>query len=124
MSPERHFKSTDYFQSNTGDPIRTVVTESPDSVVVAWHVNPGQRIAAHIHPHGQDTWTILSGHGEYQIHANGESITILPGDIVVAPTGSVHGVFNNGSEPLRFISVVAPAAAGYELSEATTSLKP
>ena len=111
MSTERHFKSTDYFQSNTGDPIRTVVTESQNSVVVAWHVNP-----AHVHPHGQDTWTILSGQGEYQTHANGESIAIVPGDIVVAPTGSVHGVYNSGHEPLRFISVVAPAAAGYELA--------
>jgi len=27
----------------------------------------------------------------------------------------VHGVVNDGSEPLLFISVVAPASAGYEL---------
>ena len=37
------------------------------------------------------------------------------GDVVVAPIGSVHGVFNDGDEPLIFISVVSPATAGYEL---------
>ena len=115
MNIKRHFKSTDFFQPSAGEPIRSVVTESPQAVVVAWQVNPGQRLAAHIHPHGQDTWTILSGQGDYQLQASGESITIVAGDIVVAPTGSVHGVRNNGDEPLRIISVVAPAAAGYEL---------
>jgi oxalate decarboxylase/phosphoglucose isomerase-like protein (cupin superfamily) len=33
---------------------------------------------------------------------------------VVAPRGCVHGVLNHGDEPLRFISVVSPASAGYE----------
>ena len=115
MNTERHFKSSDFFKSTSGEPIRSVITESPDAVVVAWHVNPGQRIATHVHPHGQDTWTILSGQGEYQFNSNGESIHISTGDIVIAPTASAHGVHNNGDEPLRFISVVAPAAAGYEL---------
>lgn len=116
MITKRIFKSAEFYQPSAGEPIRSVVTESPEAVVVAWHVNPGQRIAAHVHPHGQDTWTILSGQGEYQLHASGESIAIGPGDIVVAPTGSAHGVYNSGTEPLRFISVVAPAAAGYELT--------
>jgi mannose-6-phosphate isomerase-like protein (cupin superfamily) len=40
---------------------------------------------------------------------------LVAGDIVIASTSQVHGVFNDGSEPLRFISVVAPASAGYEL---------
>ena len=88
----------------------------PIRVVVAWHVNPGQRIAAHVHPHGQDTWTVLSGSGEYQLEHNGRSQTISPGCVVVAPTGCVHGVFNCNNEPLVFISVVCPAEAGYELA--------
>jgi quercetin dioxygenase-like cupin family protein len=117
MDQARIFKSTDFFQPSVGDPIRSVVTESPEAVVVAWHVNPGQRIAAHTHPNGQDTWTILSGQGDYQMLPSGESRRIVAGDVVVAHTGSVHGVFNCGMEPLRFISVVGPATAGYELIE-------
>jgi quercetin dioxygenase-like cupin family protein len=101
-------------QASDGDPIRSVVTETDEAVVVAWHVGPGQRIAAHIHPAGQDTWTILSGQGEYQIEASGTSLPISAGDVVVAQTGCVHGVYNNGVEPLKFISVVSPSSAGYE----------
>jgi quercetin dioxygenase-like cupin family protein len=93
-----------------------VVVQTPDAVVVAWLVLPGQRIAAHVHPQGQDTWTVLSGSGRYQTSAEGESRSIGPGDVAVAYTGCVHGVHNTGGEALRFISVVSPAEAGYELS--------
>jgi len=116
MSRDRIFHSSDFFLPNDEVPIRSVVTESDDAVVVAWYVKPNQRIAPHIHPHGQDTWTILRGNGEYYLDQKGTKKTILAGDIVVAPVGSVHGVFNNGDEPLVFISIVSPAAAGYQLS--------
>lgn len=101
------------------EPIRAVVVESSQAVVVAWLVLPGQRIAAHVHPAGQDTWTILAGRGQYQTDADGGSRPIAAGDVAVAYTGCVHGVYNDGPEPLRFISVVSPANAGYEpLAEA------
>jgi quercetin dioxygenase-like cupin family protein len=117
MAVTRIFNSAEFMQptEGEGEPIRSVVTHSPEAVVVAWHVNPGQRIAAHLHPHGQDTWTVLSGSGEYQLEHSGRSQAIFPGCVVVAPTGCVHGVFNRGGEPLVFISVVSPAEAGYEL---------
>jgi quercetin dioxygenase-like cupin family protein len=117
MHATRIFKSAEFMQptEGEGEPIRSVITQSAEAVVVAWHVNPGQRVAAHVHPHGQDTWTVLSGSGEYQLEHNGESRTISPGHVVVAHTGCVHGVFNGGNEPLIFISVVSPAEAGYEL---------
>lgn len=117
MSTTRIFNSAQFFQPTDGEPIRSVVTESKDSVVVAWYIKPGQKILPHIHPHGQDTWTILSGVGEYYLDAAGTTKLIVTGDIVVAPTGCVHGVFNSGNEPLVFISVVSPAEAGYQLIE-------
>lgn len=113
MTAHRIFHSAEHFQPADGEPIRAVITESPDAVVVAWHVRPGQTIAAHVHPQGQDTWTILSGRGQYRIDAEGRTETIRQGDVVVATTGKVHGVFNDADEPLVFISVVAPADAGY-----------
>ena len=114
MSKERIFNSSQFLQPNDDEPIRSVVTESKDAVVVAWHVNSKQKIAPHIHPNGQDTWTILSGKGEYYLDATGGTKQIVAGDIAVAPLGCVHGVFNNGDEPLIFISVVTPATAGYQ----------
>jgi len=115
MSHERLYSSADFFKPSKDDPIRSVVTESPDAVVVAWQVEPGQTIAPHVHPSGQDTWIVIAGHGEYIIDEQGTTRNIKPGDIVIAHTGAVHGVHNRGAEVLRFISVVAPAEAGYQL---------
>jgi quercetin dioxygenase-like cupin family protein len=116
MSTTRIFNSSKFFQpTDEGEPIRSVITESPDAVVVAWYIQPQQEILAHRHPHGQDTWTILSGQGEYYLDRTGTTTSIEMGDIVIAPKGAVHGVINRGNEPLIFISVVSPATAGYEL---------
>jgi len=114
MSPERLFKVSEFLQPADGEPIRSVITESADAAVVAWYVKPGQRISAHVHPDGQDTWTILSGCGEYHVSAHGESIAIAKGDVLVAHRREVHGVLNTGQEPLVFVSVVSPAASGFE----------
>jgi quercetin dioxygenase-like cupin family protein len=108
-----------------GEPICSVVTQSEDAVVVAWYVRyvkPGQEISPHIHPNGQDTWTILSGKGEYYLDRVGTKKSIVAGDLVVADRGCIHGVVNNGIEPLIFISVVAPADAGYQLVSLEDSL--
>ncbi len=115
MGVTRLFHSADFLQPADGEPIRSVVTESPEATVVAWYIQPGQTISTHIHPNGQDTWTILSGTGEYYLDQAGTTQPIVAGDVVVAHTGSVHGVFNNGDEPLIFISVVSPADAGYQM---------
>ena len=115
MNQTRIFNSAEFFQATDGEPIRSVVTESPDAVVVAWYIKPDQKISPHLHPNGQDTWTIIIGQGQYYLDEIGSTQPIAAGDVVVAPKGSVHGVFNNGTEPLVFISVVCPATAGYQL---------
>lgn len=122
MSLTRIFNSANFFQPTDGEPIRSVVTESKDAVVVAWYIQPGQTIPAHIHPNGQDTWTVLSGSGDYYLDLAGTTQPITAGDVVVAQTGCVHGVCNNSSEPLVFISVVSPADAGYQLISLENSL--
>jgi quercetin dioxygenase-like cupin family protein len=115
MRSDRIFPSADHFHPTAeGEPLRSVVVESEDAVIVAWHVAPGQCIPAHMHPAGQDTWTILSGTGQYRLDAEGTVRELYAGDVVVAPRGRVHGVFNHGRQPLRFISVVSPGSAGYE----------
>ena len=121
MSQPRIFRSAEHFQPSPGEPIRSVVTESADAVVVAWHVAPGQRVASHVHPHGQDTWTILAGTGAYVTDVAGATRRLGAGDVAVARKGDVHGVLNDGAEPLRFISVVCPADAGYALVAAGSS---
>jgi quercetin dioxygenase-like cupin family protein len=115
MSISRVFPSAQFFHPTEGEPLRSVIAESQEAVIVAWYLMPGQEIAAHVHPQGQDTWTILSGSGSYYLDAKTRQ-RITVGDIVIAPVRSLHGVLNDGDEPLVFISVVAPGNAGYELA--------
>lgn len=115
MEKNRIFSSADHFRPSDGEPIRSVVAESGDAVVVAWHVKPGQIIPAHVHPHGQDVWTILAGSGDYRVDAAGASRPIRAGDVVIAHAGEVHGVTNTGDQPLLFVSVVSPPTAGFQL---------
>lgn len=115
MTTSRILSSTVFFQPiDDGEPIRSVVTQSKDAVVVAWYIKQGQKIPLHIHPQGQDTWTILEGEGRYCLDNAGTTRSIIKGDVVIAHSGEVHGAFNDKPEPLVFISVVSPADAGYQ----------
>lgn len=89
----------EYVRPSNGEPIRSVVLETNDSVVVVWHAHPGQEIASHVHPHGQDTWTVISGEAEYH-QGNGIVTHLKAGDIAIAKPGQVHGAMNSGPEPL------------------------
>lgn len=113
MATTRLFKNGSFFQPSDDEPVRTVISESEHAVVVAWYVKAGQKIPAHCHPNGQDTWTVLSGSGEYCLDADNRQ-PIGAGDVVIAYQRQMHGVVNNGEEPLMFISVVSPDA-GYQL---------
>jgi quercetin dioxygenase-like cupin family protein len=115
MDVNRIFKSARFLQPSDLEPIRSVVTATADATVVAWYVGAHQEIPPHRHPHGQDTWTILSGRGEYYLDRDGTTTAIEMGDVVIAPVGAVHGVINDSDEPLIFISIVSPSEAGYEL---------
>jgi len=112
----RIFSAAEYVQPSEGEPIRSVVLETAESVIVVWYIRPGQEIAAHIHPHGQDTWTVLSGAAEY-FQGNGVVCSLKAGEIAVAKPGQVHGAKNVGLEPFVFVSVVASGSAGYALAE-------
>ena len=85
----RIFSVAEYVQPSEGEPIRSVVLETRDSIIVVWHVHPGQEIAAHIHPHGQDTWTVLSGMADY-FQGNGIVRALREGEIAVARPGAKY----------------------------------
>ena len=114
---ERIFPVSELFRPSDGEPVRSIVLETEESTVVVWHVRPGRKIAAHAHPHGQDTWTVLSGCADYY-QGNGVVARLNAGEIAIAKPGQVHGAINTGSEePFIFVSVVAPGNAGFVLAE-------
>lgn len=120
MTDRRVFDIAEFLQSSEDEPIRSIVRESPHATIIAWTVAPGQRIALHTHPQGQDTWTVISGAGDYQTDDAGGVQSIRAGDVVVAMDGQVHGVLNSGDVPLVFVSVVCPLDAGYQALFAPT----
>ncbi|EID3014796.1 cupin domain-containing protein [Salmonella enterica] len=115
MEMNRIFTSPKFLQSAADKPVRSLITQSGDVIIVSWHVRPGQSILSHIHPGGQDIWIIQAGNGDYHIDDAGNTESINAGDVVIAYTGQVHGVTNNGQEPLIFISVLSPVGAGFQL---------
>lgn len=74
----RIFSVSEFVRSSNGEPIRLVVLETEESVIVVWYVRPGQEIAAHIHPQGQDTWTVLSGSADYGFQFKTEQFKVKP----------------------------------------------
>ena len=92
MSTQRIFPRADFLQPADGEPVRSVVTQSEHSVVIAWTVKPGQRITPHLHPSGTDTWTIVAGQGDYIADLSGMPRPVKAGDVAVARAGEVHGV--------------------------------
>lgn len=121
MDQDRVFDAADHFTAGEQEPPRIVITQSEDSAVVCWHVEPGQRIEIHAHPTGQDTWVVLAGEGVYYVNSALEAVPIGPGFVAIARRGQVHGALNTGTVPLRFVSVVAPAESGFELAAGATS---
>jgi quercetin dioxygenase-like cupin family protein len=116
IAEPRLFQVADFIRPSDDLPIRSVVLETEEAVIIVWYVNPGQEIAAHIHPQGQDTWTVLSGTADY---FQGDEVVsrIKTNDIAVAKPNQVHGAKTVGNSPFIFVSVVAPGDAGYLLAE-------
>ena len=116
---DRIFTVSDHLQPNAPEeaPIKVIISKSDEAAVVTWTVAPGQRLPSHTHPRGQDTWTVLSGRGEYVVDAENSTRPIMAGDVVIAKVGEVHGVYNPGEEPLVFVSTVTPADGGFEKLE-------
>jgi quercetin dioxygenase-like cupin family protein len=112
----RIFSLEAYIRPSDGEPIRSVVLATEECAVIVWHASPGQEIAAHVHPQGQDTWTVISGEADYY-QGGGAISRIRAGDIAIARPGQVHGAVNSGSEPFVFVSVVASGNAGFALAE-------
>lgn len=70
-----------------------------------WCLMPGQHIHPHVHA-GDHYWVVLEGEGNY-LAEGAAPVKVVPGTVLVAPAGESHGIENNGSEGLIFVSVSA-----------------
>ena len=65
---------------------------------------PGNSIGEHAHEGDNEIYYILSGTGMY--NDNGTMVRVNPGDATFCNSGEMHGLVNDGTEPLEFIALV------------------
>jgi len=80
---------------------------------------PGQSVALHKHPDGDEVFYVLSGRAEFTV---GKKTTrIEAGSFVKAAVGTFHG-WKNGSERLILISVLI-SPSSYKLAEQAAKME-
>jgi len=82
-------------------------------------LEPGQSVALHKHPEGDEVFHVLSGKAEFTVSE--ETTQIETDSIVKAAAGTVHG-WKNGSERLILISMLIPPSS-YKLAEQTAKME-
>ena len=69
-------------------------------------VAPGQAQKPHTHADQDKIYVVLEGHGRFLVDGVDEAAG--PGQAIVARAGAVHGLTNDGTEPLLILVVVTP----------------
>lgn len=90
----------------------TEVVATDNSSIAVWAVQPGQEVAVHLHPSGQDTWIMLKGTLTYYL-GNGQLQTISAGECAIADSSQIHGAVNDGTEDAIFVSIYSAPKIGY-----------
>lgn len=70
------------------DPVRTVLADAPELMVVRFAFQKDDSGALHSHPHVQSTYVRS---GRFRFTLDGRDFEIGPGDAFVIPSGAVHG---------------------------------
>ena len=80
----------------------------PDApMTVTWvTVEPGKRQPLHHHAPTQ-VYIIIQGGG--LMHVGGETQQVHTGDLIYIPSGAEHGIENNTTEILAYVSAATPA---------------
>ena len=84
---------------------KVILSEAAHARTTLWCLKPGQHIHAHVHA-GDHVWVILEGAGLF-LSEGQPGLPVKSGSIVVAAAGISHGIDNNGSVGLVFVSVSA-----------------
>lgn len=95
--------------------VRFLVTGEISSGTVAVFevvVPAGQRLMAPAHSHDHYEETIYGVEGVLTWTVDGELIDLGPGQALCIPRGAVHRFDNNGTEDVKALCVITPAAIG------------
>jgi quercetin dioxygenase-like cupin family protein len=86
---------------------KTTLFRSPTMLLGLNCLEPGQVQTAHTHDDQDKFYFVVAGSGRFRI--DNEQISAVPGDVVWAPAGILHGVDNVGDGRLTLLVGIAPA---------------
>lgn len=69
-------------------------------------LRPGQQQSIHDHPEQDKFYYVVEGAGQFTVGDDTQRCDA--GMLILAPAGVPHGVVNDGSERLVFLTVIAP----------------
>lgn len=82
------------------------VLECEDAVVKCLVLPPGGEAPVHVHREAVDVMLIVRGSGLATV--DGQERRVGPGDVILNPKGTRHGIRNDGSDELVWVVVQAP----------------
>src|SRR3954451_12673848 len=83
-------------------------------LTVTWvDVPAGSEQRAHFHPDSEQVYVIVRGTGRMSVAGHAEQVS--EGDLVFIPPAAPHGILNDGSGPLVYISAASPPVSMAEL---------
>ena len=84
------------------------------NLTVTWvDVPPGAEQRAHSHEESEQVYVVVRGRGRMTVAGDVEEVG--EGDLVFIPPATEHGIVNDGSEPLVYVSAASPAVSMDEL---------
>lgn len=86
--------------------ISAALLECGEAVVKCLYLDPGEQAKPHSHRHSVDVMVIVQGHGTATI--DGKERPVGPGDVILNPRGTLHGIRNDGSERIVWLVVQSP----------------
>ena len=94
--------ATEYVPVLSGPP--ETITMRSGSVVLL----PSKDVGQHSTGNNEEALVVLAGSGEMRM-ASGVTLKLKPYVVAYCPPDTEHNVFNTGSEPLRYVYIVAKA---------------
>lgn len=87
------------------------------NLTVTWvEVPPGAEQRAHSHEDAEQVYVVVRGQGRMEVAGDVEEVG--EGDLIFIPPATQHGIVNDGSEPLVYVSAASPPVSMAELYDA------